>query len=70
MDEYQIEVRVERKMDALDKRYMSGAMNETEYKKAVKDLEVWACSQYDAIRPFESMTPGGISDANADQFCA
>lgn len=70
MDEYQIEVSVERKMDALDRRYMSGAMDETEYKKAVKDLDSWACSQYDAIRPFENMTPSGISDAHADQFHA
>ena len=68
MDEYQIEVSVERKMDALDRRYMSGAMNETEYKKAVKDLDNWAYSQYDAIRPFENMTPSGINDANVDQF--
>lgn len=43
MTEEQIEVRAERRMDALDRRYLSSGMTDAEYKREVAalDRETW-----------------------------
>lgn len=56
MDEYQIEMRVEKATDRLDKRFMSDAntMTQEEYDNEIKILGRWAQQQYDnlASAPF------------------
>ena len=53
MDEYQIECRVEKMVDALDRRYMSdnNTMTEEEYKYELRLIDRWSANQYRAIRP-------------------
>jgi hypothetical protein len=45
MTEDQIERIAERKMDALDKRFMAGELSQAEYDKAVKALDQWTKDQ-------------------------
>ena len=45
MTEDQIERKVERMMDHLDRLLLSGEMNENDYDKSVKDLAQWADAQ-------------------------
>ena len=53
MDEYQIECKVEKMVDALDRKYMSdnNTMTEAEYKDELRGIDNWAVNQYRAIRP-------------------
>ncbi len=46
MTEEQIERAVERKIDILDRRYLSGQLTEVEYKIAIKEIDVWADKEY------------------------
>jgi hypothetical protein len=49
LTEQQIEVRVERVFDHLDKVYLSGEMTQKDYDHAVWDLHRWAESAYQAL---------------------
>jgi len=49
LTEQQIEVRVERMFDHLDKVYLSGEMTQKNYDHAVWDLHRWAESAYQAL---------------------
>lgn len=42
----QIELRVEREMDRLDHKLMSGKISQDEYDYAVYKLDLWADQQY------------------------
>lgn len=46
MTEDQIERRVERLFDALDRRFMNSAMTQAEYDAAAADISAWADAQY------------------------
>lgn len=50
MTEDQIERAVERKVDSLDRMFMSTDMTQDAYDKAMKDIHAWAEAQY-AKRP-------------------
>lgn len=56
MDEYQIECKVERATDRLDKRFMSGAIHQAEYDAEIVALDKWSQQQYDALKsaPFKT----------------
>lgn len=42
MTEDQIERRVEKMVDALDRQLMAGTMSQQDYTKAMRDLDRWA----------------------------
>lgn len=44
----QIERRVERMMDDMDRRLLAGLLSQTAYDKEVKDLDRWAQAHYAA----------------------
>lgn len=46
MTEDQIERRVESKIDAIDRAFMTGRMTQAEYDAAIKAVDVWATMQY------------------------
>ena len=46
MTEDQIERRVERMMDHLDRVYLNGGMTQDDYDKAVRDLNEWSKHEY------------------------
>jgi hypothetical protein len=46
MTEYQIELTVEKRIDALDARYMAGELTERAYKTAIAAVDEWANAQY------------------------
>jgi hypothetical protein len=48
MTEEQIEHNVERRVDALDKHYLSSAMTEAEYTQAMRAIDAWARAHYHA----------------------
>lgn len=50
MTENQIEMIVERKMDALDAKLLSGLISQSDYDNAVCDLDKWGEIQYKALR--------------------
>lgn len=50
MTEEQIERRVESRMDALDRKLMRGELTQTDYDKAVSELDAWASEQYRKVR--------------------
>lgn len=50
MTEDQIERRVERIMDSLDARLMSGCLSQSDYDQEVKRLRAWAERQYQESR--------------------
>jgi uncharacterized membrane protein len=50
MTEQQIEESVARKVDALDRRYLNGALTEDEYQQAIRNLDAWAEEQYRASK--------------------
>ena len=64
MDAEQIELKVERAMDRLDKRFMSDAntMTQAEYDHEVVIIDKWAQQQYDAI----ASAPFTASDRRLD----
>lgn len=41
MTETQIEIQAQRKMDRLDEQYLKGFLSEKEYKKAIKEIDLW-----------------------------
>lgn len=45
MTETQIETAVEKRMDALDERYLAGRMTDSEYRTAVRALDTWASTR-------------------------
>jgi hypothetical protein len=51
MTEDQIERRVERIMDTLDARLMSGSLSQSDYDQEVKRLRAWAERQYQKSPP-------------------
>jgi hypothetical protein len=51
MDEYQIEVAVERATDRLDRRFMAGMIDQAEYDREIVALDRWAQQQFDANKP-------------------
>jgi hypothetical protein len=57
MNEYQIELRVERATDRLDLRLMNGSLSQAEYDREISILDKWAQQQYDAAStaPFLSI---------------
>jgi len=50
MTEDQIERRVERIMDTLDARLMSGSLSQSDYDQEVKRLHDWAEEQYRILK--------------------
>jgi len=46
MTEQQIESRVERMVDSLDKRYLRGEFTESEYEREMANIDQWAERQY------------------------
>lgn len=46
MSEYQIECKVERMVDALDRAYMAGELSDEEYRSRMESIDAWAESQY------------------------
>jgi hypothetical protein len=50
MTEHEIELRVERAMDALDRRLMNGSISQVQYDLKVKELDAWAEKQYQQRR--------------------
>lgn len=54
MTEDQIERRVERMMNHLDRVFLNGDISQSDYNKAVKDLSHWADSQYLANRAYSA----------------
>jgi tRNA C32,U32 (ribose-2'-O)-methylase TrmJ len=52
MTEEQIERRVEKMVDHLDRVYMAGGMTDEDYRKAMDELDQWAERQSRAARPF------------------
>jgi hypothetical protein len=46
MDERQIEIVAERRMDVLDRAFMRGDLTEKEYIELVAELEAWADDEY------------------------
>ena len=48
MTEEQIERRVERAMDRLDGRLLSGELSQGEYDVLARDLDAWATAQYES----------------------
>ena len=50
MTEQQIASAVERKVDALDKRYLSTSMTEAEYKAELRAIDRWAEHHWAVIR--------------------
>lgn len=46
MTEDQIECRVERMIDAADRRYMSGELTKTAYERRMREISEWADAQY------------------------
>ncbi len=49
LTESQIEIRVERATDKLDKRFMNGEMTQQEYDHEIMILDKWSQQQYDAM---------------------
>ena len=45
MTEDQIERAAERRMDRLDAAYLAGRMTDQDYRRAVRDLDVWTLAQ-------------------------
>ena len=56
MDEFTIECKVEKLTDRLDKRFMSGAIEQAEYDQEMIVIDKWAQQQYDALAsaPFKT----------------
>lgn len=48
LTEAEIELRVERQMDKLDKKFMRGEITQTEYEREVFILDKWSAQQYKA----------------------
>jgi len=48
MTEEQIERRVEKMVDALDRQLISGALSQQDYDKAMRDLDRWAAAKRSA----------------------
>ena len=48
LTESEIELRVERQMDKLDKKFMRGEITQSEYEREVFILDKWAAQQYKA----------------------
>lgn len=46
MTEEQIELRVEKMVDHLDRVFLSGQMSQDDYDKAMRDLNAWAEAAY------------------------
>jgi hypothetical protein len=53
MTEDQIERRVERAMDRLDARLMSGRLSQVEYDRAIVALDKWASQQARSVDAIE-----------------
>jgi uncharacterized membrane protein len=51
MNEEQIEARVEKMTDRLDRRFMSGEIDQPEYDRSTREISKWADDQYDRCRP-------------------
>lgn len=49
MTEEQIERRVEKMIDHLDRVFLRGEMSQDNYNKAMRDLHHWAEAQYDKV---------------------
>lgn len=49
MSEYQIEIRVERAMDLLDLKLLSGSLSQQQYDAEVRNLAQWANNQYEVL---------------------
>ena len=60
MDEYQIEVRVEKATDRIDARYMRGEMNEQEYREEIRALDNLANEQYKHLRASDYSFSGQV----------
>ena len=50
MSEDQIERAVERRVDAIDARFMRGEMTQAEYNAAMREVDAWADAQHAARR--------------------
>jgi len=50
LNERQIELHAEIKMDLLDRKYSRGEMAQEEYDAAVIELERWTQKQYNALK--------------------
>lgn len=50
MTEFDIECKVERATDRLDRRFMAGEIDQAEYDREIGILDKWAQQQYDAMR--------------------
>lgn len=48
LTESEIELRVERQMDKLDRKFMRGEITQSEYEREVFILDKWASHQYKA----------------------
>ena len=48
LTEAEIELRVERQMDKLDRKFMRGKITQSEYEREVFILDKWAAQQYKA----------------------
>ena len=51
MTEEQIEVRVEKMVDHVDARYMSGEMTTEDYRIEMDLINAWAEAQYEKVAP-------------------
>ena len=56
MTENQIELRVERAMDSLDRVFLAGKVTQAEYDSRVRELSRWADSQYIANHAYGTET--------------
>jgi hypothetical protein len=47
MTEEQIECSVERRINAIDKSFLTGAIGQAEYDRLIKSVDAWASAQYE-----------------------
>lgn len=67
LTEDQIERRVQRFMDHIDRVYLGGKMTNDDYTKAVKELTHWADAKYNELR--RSCCPFHTSGGNLALSC-
>ena len=66
--ETEIEIRVERKIDSLDRAFMAGKLTQAEYDREVSIVDKWAGQQYRAIAPFDDGEQCATNDGFVDMF--
>lgn len=49
MTEHEIEVKIEKTINVLDKLYLAGDLSAEDYARLFRDLNVWAAAKYEEV---------------------